>query len=362
MATVISAGNAGMVGLGVPSCISTSISVGSTDNSDAVQAFSNRSSLMSLFAPGLNIATSSSLPANGFTSVTGTSPSASHVGGAWAVLKQRKPTATVTDILTALQNTGAPITTNGFTKPRINVGAAAIALGPIALQSAASRKVHGGAGTFDMPLSLVSVTNPSTEPRQGPTATIVLTFNKPITAATATITEGTATAGTPTFSGNDVIVGLTGVTNQQYVTVSLTNVASSDGGTGGSGSVRLGFFVGDVNQNRVVSIADLGLVNQQLAQSVTSANYLKDVNASGTLTVGDKSITNTNLTKRCRHRRQDQLDSVEFHGVMVPGPPSGWPGPNPHARISGSHPTHGLTTTRQKRNLSFRSGETILSI
>jgi hypothetical protein len=167
---------------------------------------------------------------------------------------------------------------------------------PPALASAASRKAHGSAGTFDLPLSLVA-TNPTTEPRQGPAQTIVLTFDKAITGATATITEGSATAGAPAFSGNDVIVGLTGVLDQQYVTVSLTDVASSDGGTGGSASVRLGFLLGDVNQNRVVSIADLGLVNAQLAQVVTAANYLKDVNASGTLSVADKGLTNANLTR-----------------------------------------------------------------
>ena len=66
---------------------------------------------------------------------------------------------------------------------------------------------------------------------------------------------------------------------------------------GGSGSVRVGFLLGDVNQNRVVTVADLGLVNAQLAQPVTAANYLKDVNASGTLTVADKGITNANLTR-----------------------------------------------------------------
>jgi len=297
VATVISAGNFGSVGLSAPSCISTSISVGSTDNSDVVQGFSNRSSLMTFFAPGFNIAAPSSVPPNGFTTVSGTSPSAAHVAAAWAVLKQRNPTATVTQILTALQSTGAPISTNGFTKPRINIGAAATALGPIALQSAASRKTHGAAGTFDLPLSLVSVHNPTTEPRQGPAATIVFTFNKAITSATVLTAEGTADAGPPTFSGNDVIVGLTNVANQQYVTINLNNVASADGGTGGSGSVRIGFLTGDVNQNRVVSLADLGLVNAQLAQAVTAANYLKDVNASGTLTLADKGITNANLTK-----------------------------------------------------------------
>jgi hypothetical protein len=163
-------------------------------------------------------------------------------------------------------------------------------------QSAVSRKVHGAAGTFDLPLGLVS-TNPTTEPRTGPAQTIVMTFDRPINAATATISEGTATAATPTFSGNSVIVALTGVVNQQYVTVALSSVASTDGGTGGSGSVRVGFLAGDVNQNRVVTLADLGLVNAQLAQSVTASNYLKDVNASGTLTLADKGITNANLAK-----------------------------------------------------------------
>jgi trimeric autotransporter adhesin len=167
---------------------------------------------------------------------------------------------------------------------------------PPILQSAASRRVHGAAGTFDLPLSAVA-TNPTTEPRLGPAQTIVFTFDKPITGATAAITEGTATAAAPSFSGNVVVVGLTGVNNQQYVTVSLTNVASSDGGTGGSASVRIGFLAGDVNQNRVVSVADLGLVNAQLAQLVTVANFLKDVNASGTLTVADKGIANANLTR-----------------------------------------------------------------
>ncbi len=172
---------------------------------------------------------------------------------------------------------------------------------PPTLVSAASRHVHGAAGTFDLPLSLVVPPgvnhNPGTEPRQGPAHTVVFTFDKPVTAATATIAEGTATAGAPTFSGNSAIVGLTGVTDRQYVTVSLANVASSDGGTGGTGSVRIGFLLGDVNASRVVSIADLGLVNAQLAQGVTAANFLKDVNASGTLTLADKAIANGNLTK-----------------------------------------------------------------
>jgi hypothetical protein len=41
----------------------------------------------------------------------------------------------------------------------------------------------------------------------------------------------------------------------------------------------------------------VGIVNSQLAQFVNATNFTKDVNASGTLTVADKGITNANLAK-----------------------------------------------------------------
>ena len=166
--------------------------------------------------------------------------------------------------------------------------------GPPVAVSAVSRKVHGAAGTFDLPLTMVA-TNPTTEPRQSSSATIVMTFDAVVVSADATITEGTATAGAPTFNGNDVIVPLTGVADQHYVTVLLTNVASATM-AGGSGSVRIGFLVGDVNQSRTVSLGDLGLVNSQLAQPVTGTNFLKDLTVNGTLTLADKATANASLT------------------------------------------------------------------
>ena len=165
----------------------------------------------------------------------------------------------------------------------------ATATGDAILQAASSRKVHGGAGAFDLPLSLVAL-NPTTEPRQSLTATVVFTFNKPIQSATVMVTEGSATAGAPTFVGNTVVVGLTGVADQQYVRVSLTNVHSVDGFTGGIGTVRMGFLYGDVNQNRVVTLADVALINGQLSQALTQANFLYDVNLSGTLSNSDKGM------------------------------------------------------------------------
>ncbi len=160
-------------------------------------------------------------------------------------------------------------------------------------QSAVSRRVHGGSGTFDLPLTLLPLTNPSTEPRQGPAQTIVFTFDKPITAATATVTEGVAVAAAPTFTGNSVVVDLTGVNNAQYVTVSLSNITAADGGSGGTATVRVGFLLGDVNGNRVVTVSDVGLVNAQIAQPLAASNFLTDVNASGSITVSDKGLTNS---------------------------------------------------------------------
>ena len=59
----------------------------------------------------------------------------------------------------------------------------------------------------------------------------------------------------------------------------------------------LGLLAGDVSQNRVVTVADVGLVNAALAQAVTALTYLKDVNASGTLTLADKAIAIANLAR-----------------------------------------------------------------
>ena len=132
IATVISSGNNGFTSaLGAPACISTAISVGSTNDgsngatpTDSVSSFSNSASFLSLLAPGSMI--NSSVPGNGFDNFQGTSMAAPHVAGAWAVMKQRFPSETVSQILARLESTGIPITDsrNNITKPRIQLDAA----------------------------------------------------------------------------------------------------------------------------------------------------------------------------------------------------------------------------------------------
>ena len=165
------------------------------------------------------------------------------------------------------------------------------------LNGAVLRRVHGTAGTFDLPLSK-TLTDPTTEPRVGPTHTLILTFDKPVTAGNVAITEGTAVPGTPTIAGNDITASLTGVSDVQYVTIVYSGVAAVDGGTGGSGSVRVGFLAGDSNQDRGVKVSDVGIVNASLLNPVTSANFLLDINADGKLTVGDKGMVTASMLKK----------------------------------------------------------------
>ncbi len=132
IATVISSGNSAYTSaMGAPACISTAISVGSTTSSDTVSSFSNIATFISLLGPGSSI--DSSVPGNLYASKSGTSMSAPHVTGAWAVLKSKVPGASVDAVLAALTSTGASIDDNrsGGTvtgMPRIQVDSAVAAL------------------------------------------------------------------------------------------------------------------------------------------------------------------------------------------------------------------------------------------
>jgi subtilisin family serine protease len=124
IATVISAGNNGFnAAVGRPGCISTAVTVGATTDADAVAGFSNRGVLLDLFAPGVGV--DSSVPDDTWANFDGTSMSAPHVTGAWGVLREMYPSATVATILGWLQANGQAITYmsggSNVTTPRIDL-------------------------------------------------------------------------------------------------------------------------------------------------------------------------------------------------------------------------------------------------
>src|SRR6059036_1401981 len=131
IATVVASGNNGAIDrLSAPACVSTAVSVGATTKDDQVAYFSNVASFLSLFAPGDEII--SSYPGGEFVVASGTSMAAPHVTGAWAVLKQAAPGASVDEVLQALTGTGVMIEDTlagtGTTRPRIQVDLALSAL------------------------------------------------------------------------------------------------------------------------------------------------------------------------------------------------------------------------------------------
>lgn len=105
---VIAAGNAGLgTAMNAPGCISSAISVGSVTDALQFSSFTNNALFLTLLAPGSDVV--SSVPGGGYLSYNGTSMATPHVAGAWAVLRQAAPTATIDQVMNALRNSGTLI-------------------------------------------------------------------------------------------------------------------------------------------------------------------------------------------------------------------------------------------------------------
>jgi len=111
IATVISSGNDGSCsGIGSPGCISSAIAVGATDDTDTEYGANNwHPELMDIFAPGVAVLSSVASSDTAYASYSGTSMAAPHVAGAWAIIKQADPAASVSEIFNALAFSGQEI-------------------------------------------------------------------------------------------------------------------------------------------------------------------------------------------------------------------------------------------------------------
>lgn len=123
-----SGNNSSSTGITLPACIGNAIAVGATSDSDTVPSYSNSASIVDLLAPGGSNPNgiNSSVPGGGFASDEGTSFAAPHVAGAFALLKQHAPNASVASLLNILVANGVSVTDsrNSVTKPRLDIAAA----------------------------------------------------------------------------------------------------------------------------------------------------------------------------------------------------------------------------------------------
>jgi len=162
-------------------------------------------------------------------------------------------------------------------------------------QTAFSRKIHGAAGTFDVPLPLTG--SVGVECRSGGATNdyqMIINFASSVTVQSASVTSGTGSVSSFSGSGtSQITVNLTGVTNVQRITVTLHNV--NNGTTTGDVPVSMGVLVGDVNGNAVVNSSDVSLTKAQAGQPVTGSNFREDVNANGTISSTDVALVKSEV-------------------------------------------------------------------
>jgi hypothetical protein len=158
---------------------------------------------------------------------------------------------------------------------------------PLAVVSAVSRKTHGSAGTFDVPL----YPNGATECRSGGATgnhTIVFTFSSEIASGEASVTSGSGSiAGNPVIAGNTITVNLTGVWDAQRLALTLSNVTDTSAQMLPDTAITAGFLLGDVVPNGTVNSTDIGQTKSQSGAILSASNFRSDVNASGTVNASD---------------------------------------------------------------------------
>jgi len=219
IATVVASGNDGFINaISWPACISSAISIGAVDETNLVASFSNVSQDLDLFAPGTAI--DSSIPGGGFDTFNGTSMATPHVAGAWALMEQVYPLATVDENLAQLQTTGRPIVDSraatNITRPLIRLG---------------------GAIGIESPLPVLSTVAPSSLSAWGAGLTITVTGSDFVPSSVVFI-DGLAT---PTVYVSDTELSAT-VTSSHLATTAASlgvSVFSPPPGGGTSNSIAL---------------------------------------------------------------------------------------------------------------------------
>jgi hypothetical protein len=155
----------------------------------------------------------------------------------------------------------------------------------VQLVSVASVKSHGGpVYEIDLPLDGPrGVECRSGGPNRN--HTMIFTFGQNlVSVGGAAITTGTGTISSSMIDSGDprrFIVNLTGVTNSQYIKVTLNNVVDVVGNHTGLISQQMGMLEGDTNGNGSTNATDVGQVKGQSGQPVTAANFRTDVTANG---------------------------------------------------------------------------------
>lgn len=164
------------------------------------------------------------------------------------------------------------------------------------LVTAASRVAHGNSA-FDVALPLKGASGiEGRDLSKG--LSLVLSFDRPISGSSATISAGVATlSGKPAFAGNVMIINLTGVANAQELAVTISGAVGPGGTKAGPLVVRLRTLEGDINADGTVSRQDMNAVISRVGTAVDGATFRSDADANGTVSASDVNRARSQLGK-----------------------------------------------------------------
>ena len=121
-----SGNNGSLNSLALPSCMQNVVSVGSIHDTDpgGISAFTNRSPLLELLAPGETIISAGA--GGGNETISGTSQAAPHIAGAICLMLEANPRLSPEQLVGTLKSTGISVTddNSGMTIPRLDCLAA----------------------------------------------------------------------------------------------------------------------------------------------------------------------------------------------------------------------------------------------
>ena len=181
----------------------------------------------------------------------------------------------------------------------VNAQAAATATLPV--PGVVSRKTHGTAGTFDIPLPINGKAGIECRaPGSNNSHTLVFTFDRPVAnSGNAGVTQGTGAVVQNSDSStasigsnpNEIVVQVSGVSNAQHLVVTLSGVQDTSGNTFSSVPARMDVLAGDVNATGLVDGNDVSGVQGQTRNPVDGTNFMFDVDLSGLIDGNDVSFT-----------------------------------------------------------------------
>jgi len=115
---------------------------------------------------------------------------------------------------------------------------------------------------------------------------VVFSFSVPVTFNTAAVSSGTGSVSSTSGSGtNTLTVNLTGVPNQQTITVALFGL--NDGTNMTDVGVKMGVLAADTNADFRVNVGDTNDTKSHAGEITSQSNCRTDVNLDGRINVGD---------------------------------------------------------------------------